>query len=100
MESKSIATHTPGPWRVILAPTQVVTDDKIIADIGHAHGDDKYANADLIASAPDLLEACKIMLEFMNFQNIPHNTNEAIEFRKYQKKILVNVIAKAEGRDA
>ena len=32
METK----HTPAPWKVILAPTQIVTDDKIIANINKA----------------------------------------------------------------
>lgn len=64
--------HTEGKWKMILAPNQVVTDDKIICDINHdlrtenvalhplTYQEEAYANGRLIACAPELLEALKM----------------------------------------
>lgn len=54
--------HTPAPWRVILAPTQIVTGNKVVANINKAciDFDESQANARLIASAPELLEALEL----------------------------------------
>lgn len=68
-------THTPGPWKV----AELFRDERIIRPGdggGYAlaaaypqrdkHGRPHYnadANANLIAAAPDLLEACEIVLD-------------------------------------
>lgn len=69
--------HTPGEWRIdnngsILGPSNG-TSSPIICIMsawfrdhrnqGHVSQDKQEANARLIAAAPDLLEACKAMLE-------------------------------------
>ena len=60
------AKHTPGPWRVGDAantifgpPTQGELPERIA---GLAQGESRKANARLIAAAPDLLEACRLMV--------------------------------------
>ena len=55
--------YTPGPWKVGGSNKRsIFTDDEhclMIATAEFALVKDKEANARLIASAPDLLEACK-----------------------------------------
>lgn len=66
-----MAEHTPGPWRV--NDHRMRTSPKVygpwmrgrggprkIADIYGPGDSDVYANARLIAAAPDLLEACEL----------------------------------------
>ena len=53
-----IHPHTPGPWKVILAPLQIITDDELIANVS-SENERKYANARLLAAAPNMLETLK-----------------------------------------
>jgi hypothetical protein len=78
---KTESKHTPGPWKIgdfglILGGK----NDSIIATLEGINRDD---NAKLIASAPELLEACKEALE--------KSHDPAVEI------ILIEAIAKAEG---
>ncbi len=78
-------SYTPGPWHPTLAfgLPRICADSRVIADlniqegIGALMGKDKngvyknpslrdeiIANANLLAAAPELLEACKHMLDF------------------------------------
>jgi hypothetical protein len=75
------AKHTPGPWivhrgsrrqndRDYMAVIDSIPDrdGQVVANcICHVAGTnpDKIANADLIAAAPDLLEACELMIDAM-----------------------------------
>lgn len=89
--------HTSGPWTV----------DEI--DGGYLIGADKIngthiaeamslPDARIIAAAPELLEAVKVSLEFLDGQNMPKNIQEQISFKNHQREILTKVIAKAEGK--
>lgn len=92
--------HTPGPWRISKWDQQNVADGftTVICDSrGHGickfltYGHDKKVkvNANLIATAPDLLEACK---EFVR----KVECGEARSRRSYaQMKAAIN---KVEGR--
>ena len=59
---------TPGPWKVDnheLADFYVINPESgnwlfVIQHNGEKHGVEQNANANLIAAAPDLLEACKM----------------------------------------
>lgn len=51
-----------------------------------------------LVTAPELLDAVKIALEYLEPQNHPRNIEEQIAFKKHQIEILKNAIAKAEGR--
>ena len=64
--------HTQGPWRTLWGQDTMAVetaDDRIVASADFDDDDDGIpydeckANANLIAAAPDLLEACEWMLE-------------------------------------
>jgi hypothetical protein len=98
-------THTPGPWRTHAwgdlpnSPDvnyEILSgDDTAIASIDLAFDDDTgdpkveademAANARLIAAAPDLLAAAKLVLEAGD--------------QEYVKFIVRDAISKAEGRE-
>jgi hypothetical protein len=62
----AIARHTEGPWEVASAfvgPMRVVGGDRLIAEVGHEVYVIAQANAELIAAAPELYEACKKALD-------------------------------------
>lgn len=76
--------HTKGPWKVHSAGFLMLDDGTAIA-IKHASVDNRFANARLIASAPELLKTLKWLSKF----NIGEHYLDRIE----------KTIAKAEGRD-
>ena len=82
--------HTPGPWEI--APIESGDKDIIIVEPGVAldyddvDPEEQEANAHLIASAPELLEALKIAL--VHLPELP------IICEKIDR-----AIAKAEGRE-
>jgi hypothetical protein len=103
------AQRTPGPWRVLGSTT-------VIRDIGQAIGEvicevedtssfvqDELrlaANARLIAAAPDLLEACRVLAEGWMQRNHPDSpgvtiTDEQMAEAAYDAR---SAIAKAEHR--
>lgn len=51
--------HTPGPWRID-GFCRCVARDEVVVEV---FGQNRTANADLIAAAPELLEACKALLD-------------------------------------
>ena len=75
-------THTPGPWRADKVKHGVF----IMAGLYCvARLDSNVANHNLIAAAPELLEACKLMAKEQVYS--------------YEiKKIMEQAIAKAEAR--
>ncbi len=87
------AQHTPGPW-------QFDGLDKIIGDQGNAEvcqvwgaaveDQDGYANARIIAAAPDLLEACKCALNSLDMIGATRGSPITTQLRA--------AIAKAEGQ--
>lgn len=96
MERQPRSTFTPGPWAVEIdrggASTLVSYDtgpeSGAICKL-YGSGEEKQANARLIAAAPELLEACK------------HTLTSLVDLHpKMRASIskLVAAIAKAEGR--
>ena len=83
--------HTPGPWRVS-AHDAIYSDNP---DWGHTIAENvETCNRSLIAAAPELLEACKSSLDWL--QNCvtcgePGHGNPALVNN------LINSINKAEG---
>ena len=84
-----MSTHTPGPWGVECDKFIATPDAIVIAELndglrgeypksGHFN-----ANAQLIAAAPELLEACKYLIHLIGEEHVPGN--------------LFTVIRKAEG---
>ena len=90
-------SHTPGPWTVKnkgrLLSIRSLVDDEVIAQVPYSKSeglrqDRDYANASLIAAAPELLEALKKVAELDDWQKIPPATMVRVE----------EAIAKAEGK--
>lgn len=92
--------HTQGPWEVMISGKHVFvnSDDECVCI---THNNDSLppekaiANARLIAAAPELLEACKDMVELLSrFINETSGDNRGtIVFLK----VIRDAIAKAEG---
>jgi len=100
MSDKQV-THTPGPWEnasvgIGLSATQVVwfgeNTNKGIQVIGT--GKDK-ANARLIASAPELLEQCKLFEKVLSTLIMEGHSGADLE-----RDNLRAVLAKVEGETA
>ena len=66
-----MSTHTPGPWQTHKDCTDIYTSSgfSICEFYSLPQNGEELANARLIASAPDLLEALKAMLEKAYKQN-------------------------------
>ena len=102
--------HTPGPWNFSKDGAEIFPETgpngyvELCRVVGPWDGSKFYdkgtakANARLIAAAPELLEAVKVSLEFLDGQNMPKNIQEQISFKNHQREILTKVIAKAEGK--
>ena len=100
--------HTPGPWEIEQFNEDYVKKEgrlsiKKIAifclgyQVATVIGEDwetRKANARLIASAPELLEACKYVLEMCN----GHHDDIDI-FKDGIKGCVERAIAKAEGKE-
>lgn len=90
-----MSKHTPAPWAVV---TELRPQDEIVADMvnkmwvipaEHQSLGDNYADACLIAAAPDLLQALKIISVWAkngrgekDFGDIAKLANETIEKAK------------------
>jgi hypothetical protein len=102
-------SHTPGPWQ-ISGPSKpdnvggrdyAVLDEqtKIIAEcyekVGPSDTRPAYANARLIAAAPELLQACKELVDIASgLRRNPNRTYGAVDAIVEAEK----AIAKAEGK--
>lgn len=101
-------SHTKGPWTVnSRAIEEVKEPSSVIAIVndGDDNGDEQLkgewkANARLISAAPDLLEACKKAIEFINngvefgYIQLPEKGDSAL----LTQPMLEQAIAKAEGK--
>lgn len=110
--------YTPGPWRVAAPPDKVCTDYRdeggSMLDSNWGHGGhaktivtcehrswmalgEEFANAHLIAAAPDLLEALRGAIEWMSCVE-PH-LRDGTPFKRNIESYKA-AIAKAEGGEA
>lgn len=96
------AKHTPGPWDIgkdaigDLTIYKYASQTHIAKVIINPHGNEDVgrANAQLIASAPELLEACRLAVVDYEYQNegyAPRPDTPVI-------KALKQAISKAEGK--
>lgn len=93
-----MSKHTPGPWKVEPEDDRFVVgadNQSIYGALARRFDDEAMANAHLIAAAPELLEACKVLLAHAEWIGTP---------RGYRLKDFDDVfkpayaaIAKAEG---
>lgn len=89
------ATHTPGPWSLETHETnprnffKVETGKRVICDaFGHSRED--YANARLIAAAPDMLAFLRDLAA--------EKAKSTQDARMFSDRNLAAIIAKAEGQ--
>jgi hypothetical protein len=105
-----MSAHTPGPWKCETPGDCIVAvDGTHVVCFGHDYDDYGYlgnvADARLIAAAPDLLEACKAVLEQFDSGALVRNTDSdglsdwALRAVKPLKALadMKAAIAKAEG---
>lgn len=52
--------HTPGPWHVDYAQGIIAADGTVVAYVEADHSDTPTPDGNLIAAAPDLLEAARL----------------------------------------
>lgn len=96
---------TKGPWNI-----QVNASDEIcvwrganrVAKIDHFPHEGATANAYLIAAAPDLLEALKIMTELVgaHLSSSADHSDESLKVMWAEYDLAKQAIAKAEGRES
>lgn len=105
MKTETKAAHTPGPWKLILAPTQIVRESgpEIIAGVIGPVDGPKLANARLMASAPDLLEAALgVISKLTRKESLSGNGGDCtwakIDIKDASIRQLQEAIAKAEGK--
>ena len=83
------ATRTPGPWRIgdaghtVFGPSNGQPSPETVANVR------ARTNARLIAAAPELLEAPRLLLDLTDSGEQPSD-----DLREH----IVGIIAKAEGR--
>ena len=106
-----VSKHTPGPWSWdiangwLVAPDIEVPEDSDLGTIVLAYcADDEgptEADANLIAAAPDLLEACKSAIVWVAYATArdPNTTHpKAIQNAQEDLDAMRAAIAKAEPR--
>jgi len=105
-----MTTHTKGKWKVTHHRNEVhiQTDKALLAQIfrqdedcaGCIKGEETYANAKLIASAPELLEACKEAHQMIGEDLIDNYMTGYEDQDKHYKGLhtkLYDALIKAEG---
>ena len=103
--------HTPGPWKIepplsneidqntfITANGSMALVAEILQPLTNEEGDYRGTfDAHLIAAAPDLLAACKLVLAYMEYGSSPREGYGAA--RQNDMALLRKAIARAEGAD-
>jgi len=103
--------HTPGPWAinnpdhenfVTIGSSSVRNIADVWAINGDCTEDERDANACLIAAAPELLEAAKLVLAWYEAEDDHSNTNfyQRMEMCRTSEAALRSAIAKATGSEA
>ena len=88
--------HTPGPWHI--------KDGKVFAAaicrVDGTPDGSAEANAQLIAAAPELLEACKIAMKIVQYPNMTKQYSKAsYEYSEKARELISIAIAKVEGTE-
>jgi hypothetical protein len=82
-----MSAHTPGPWTA--NGHAVFAGEKKLCDTDLYDLEESLANARLMAAAPDLLDACRFVLD----------ADRGRAWMSQAIKAVVDVVAKAEGRE-
>ena len=98
-----MSEHTPGPWTIHPQhPAWIIGSDglPVAHNVYEFNRGNEGANARLIAAAPELLDACRAALAFID-ANFHYADGKASPCYDMPARIaLVAAIAKAEGRQA
>lgn len=99
-KSGDVTKHTAGPWDIIqetLDRIDIITCDKdgdpngriaCIIRVAWCNADEENANAQLIAAAPDLLEACRVALIQIRQDNDDRKSEHRLT--QYQIEAAIN----------
>lgn len=102
----SKTAYTPGPWSVTAIRTihhkpKTAHESTMLARVeSRRNPDEAFANAQLIAAAPELLEALKALLTMMDRGTCPRKFDEALSWRENDevaRSKALTAIAKAEA---
>lgn len=95
-----MSAHTPGPWVVSnkggMLNVSAPASGGALASLGIPKGEERFANARLIAAAPDLLAACEAVVSLLAVEGLKSPTVEVA--RAAVRKELHAAIAKAVGK--
>ncbi len=96
----SKSEHTPGPWAAETGYVMARHGDltTFVADCGR-NAEVCAANARLIAAAPDLLAACKLLADYADL-DVYGKDDRGEKMLDKAIAAAYAVIAKAEGKDA
>ncbi len=102
-----MSNHTKGEWKADISLTygsqpRVGTDDKLVCCVGNGVDpvvaqEEWEANARLIAAAPDLLVACRKLVEWHGARD-NHEVLLKADDQNHEIRVAMIAIAKAEGR--
>jgi hypothetical protein len=81
--------YTPGPWRI--DEQDIFSGYEFICTWSG-----RSSNANLIASAPELLEACKLML--IEHQRVNEQFGQSLNDNTPGMALAIKALAKAEGK--
>lgn len=91
-------SFTPGPWGIKHTErVSYVFSNTKIADVYSAvfrDTENQHANANLMAAAPELLEACEIVLEYLT--RLETGTDESDPLREVRRRYHAPLRAKLE----
>jgi hypothetical protein len=96
--------HTPGPWIIYKAADgdswigTEAGDDRIATLGGNMSPKEEEGNANVLAAAPELLEACEDVLHQIGTDSDLENITGAAKYKTLEVKLRA-AIAKAEGRE-
>lgn len=97
-----MSNHTPAPWHVKpegelrMTPWIIDSNDNSICAL-LSDSRKRKANANLIAAAPELLEACEQIEEIISWITFENLTEQQIKTVKDIDNIACNAISKAKG---
>lgn len=93
MTDKTKASHTLGPWKTSTANGRFVMAGamKVATATNTAQPPHAWANAKLIAAAPDLLEALQAVVKYNDNPNLEPGFSDELEI------VCKSAIAKATG---
>lgn len=108
MTTETLPTHTPGPWAcvsreerdgvawdVVEVKTGTIIARNVAADPRHYGETPRTANARLMASAPDLLDACRAIVDLWGIQS---SSDKFVQQLRDSIDDARNAIAKAVNR--